>query len=72
MDDILGLLSTGSRTEARRIILWKNTFGSCEVIASAYHDREFKSLPNKLESQAPEFKKLLLEAIDRLSAAKIS
>ena len=69
IDDILGLLRTGSRTEDRRIILWKTTFGSCEVIASAYHDREFKSLPKKLDGQAPELKRLLLEAIDRLSVA---
>jgi len=69
IDDILGLLMTGSRTEDRRIILWKTTFGSCEVIASAYHEREFKSLPKKLDGQAPELKKLLLEAIERLAVA---
>ena len=69
IDDILGLLRTGSRTEDRRIILWKTTFGSCEVIASAYHDGEFKSLPKKLDGQAPELKKPLLEAIERLSVA---
>jgi hypothetical protein len=66
VDDIPGVLKTGDTREDRRIILWKTTFESGYVVGSAYHDREFKSSPGKFDGQAPELKKLLLEAIQKL------
>jgi|SRR5882757_9438082 len=67
INDISRLVRGGSPTEDRRIILWKTTFESGEVIASAYHDEEFRSSPSKLDGQAPELKALLQEAVRELS-----
>jgi hypothetical protein len=66
INDIFRSAKAGSQTEDRRIILWKTTFGLGELIGSAYHEREFRSLPNKLDDQAPELKELLQEAIRKL------
>jgi hypothetical protein len=59
-------LVRGSQTESRRIILWRTTFEPHELIGSAYHEREFRSLPAKLDGQAPELKELLQKAIQKL------
>jgi hypothetical protein len=67
INDIFRSVTARSQTEDRRIILWKTTFRSCELIGSAYHEMEFRSLPDKLNDQAPELKELLQEAIGKLS-----
>lgn len=67
VDDIPGVLKTGATKQDRRIILWKTTFESGYVVASAYPDGAFKLLPRKLEGHSPELTKLVLEAIDRLT-----
>ena len=72
VDDIPGVLKTGDTREDRRIILWKTTFETGYVVGSAYHDREFKSSPGKLDGQSPGLKKLLLEAIQKLSEVRSS
>jgi hypothetical protein len=72
IDDIPGVLKTGDTREDRRIILWKTTFETGYVVGSAYHDREFKSSPGKLDGQSPELKKLLLEAIQKLPEVRSS
>jgi hypothetical protein len=72
VDDIPGVLKTGDTKEDRRIILWKTTFETGYVVGSAYHDREFKSSPGKLDGQSPELKKLLLEAIQQLPEVRSS
>ncbi len=72
VDDIPGVLKTGDTREDRRIILWKTTFETGYVVGSAYHDREFKSSPGKLDGQSPELKKLLLEAIQKLPEVRSS
>jgi hypothetical protein len=71
INDFFTSVMARSQTEDRRIILWKTTFAPCEVIGSAYHEREFRSLPNKLNDQAPELKELLQEAIKKLSAHRL-
>jgi hypothetical protein len=67
INDIFRSVMARSQTEDRRIILWKTTFGPGELIGSAYHEREFRSLPTKLADQAPELRELLQEAIRKLS-----
>ena len=68
INDISRLVRGGSQTENRRIILWKTTFEPYELIGSAYHEIEFRSLAVKLDGQAPELKELLRRAIqDRKS-----
>jgi hypothetical protein len=66
INDISRLVRGGSQTENRRIILWKTTFEPHELIGSAYHEIEFRSLPAKLDGQAPELKELLQKAIQKL------
>lgn len=72
VDDIPGVLKTGDKREDRRIILWKTTFETGYVVGSAYHEREFKSSPGKLDGQSPALKKLLLEAIQQLPEVRSS
>jgi hypothetical protein len=72
VDDIPGVLKTGDTREDRRIIIWKTTLESGYVIGSAYHDREFKSSPEKFDGQDTEVKKLLLEAIQQLPEIRSS
>jgi len=72
VDDIPGALKTGDTREDRRIILWKTTFETGYVVGSAYHDREFKSSPGKLDGQSLELKNLLLEAIQQLPEVRSS
>ena len=72
VDDIPGVLKTGDKREDRRIILWKTTFETGYVVGSAYHDREFKSSPGKLDGQSLELKNLLLEAIQQLPEVRSS
>ena len=72
VDDIPGVLKTGDTREDRRIILWKTTFETGYVVGSAYHDREFKSSPGKLDGQSLELKNLLLEAIQQLPEVRSS
>jgi hypothetical protein len=72
VDDIPGVLKTGATTEDRRIILWKTTLGSGYVVGLAYHDREFKSSPEKFDGHDPEVKKMLLEAIQQLPEIRSS
>jgi hypothetical protein len=67
INDIFRAAMASSQTEDRKIILWKTTFGPGELIGSAYHENEFKSLPNKLADQASELQGLLQEAIRKLS-----
>ncbi len=67
INDIFRSVMARSQTEDRRIILWKTTFSPSELVASAYHESEFKSLPNKLDGQALELKELLQQAIRKLS-----
>jgi hypothetical protein len=66
INDIFRSVRASSQTEDRRIILWKTAFGPGELIGSAYHEREFRSLPNKLDDKVPELKELLQGAIRKL------
>jgi hypothetical protein len=64
--DPMHWLFTRSQTEDRRIVFWKTTWESGEQHASAYHESEFRLLPEKLRDESPELKKLLQEANEKL------
>ena len=70
INDIFRSMKARCQTEDRRIILWKTTFIPHELVASTYHESEFRSLPNKLDSKAPELKELLQQVIRKLSDEK--
>lgn len=61
-------LRSNARNQKIRIILWKTTFGPRDIHGSAYREDEFKMSPRWLGTRAPELKKLLQEAIEKLSA----
>ena len=61
-------LRSNARIQKIRIILWKTTFGPRNIHGSAYREDEFNMSPRWLGTRAPELKKLLQEAIEKLSA----
>jgi hypothetical protein len=57
------------RTQTRRIVLWRTRFPQGHVYATAFHEAEFRGLPNYVEAGS-ELRVVVGEAIERVPGGK--
>jgi hypothetical protein len=63
--DEIDLPTCPGKARARRIILWRTTFPQRHLYASAFHERDFQSLPGNL-GVGSELRNLLKQAIEQI------